>query len=88
MKIDELLKRHPLPWRVRELVSKHRSGKLYTRSWQVEDAQGCCVFDDGSCGGEVIYACNAETRDAILELVEAHVNEKSKVVTYGIHQVW
>lgn len=74
MKINTVLARHPRPW----VIRRHYPSVLMNSRgyWQVHDANGVCVFDDGSCGGEVVYACNEETRDAILELVEAHVIAK------------
>ena len=71
MKIDAVLARHPWPWHIRRYDdSVSGSPRSY---WQVEDAKGRCVFDDGSGEGELIYSCDPKTRDAILELVEAHV---------------
>jgi len=49
----------------------------------VRDAKGACLFDDGSNEGTVIYSCDAETRDAILELVEAHVARNQAQSTHS-----
>lgn len=81
MKIDAVLARHPWPWRV---VRKQKAMQIYTPPWwQVHDDKGGCVFDDGSCGGEVVYSCDAETRDAIIELVAAHVARSTTQATHS-----
>lgn len=65
MKIDAVLARYPWPWRV-----------VYGTDdewWEVRDAKNKGVFDDGSTAGIEFDVCSEATRDAILELVEAHV---------------
>lgn len=62
MKIDAVLARHPWPWRYRR--------KPHSRVWVAIDANGSFLFDHQSM--------DEETRDAILELVEAHVRAKAQ----------
>lgn len=68
MKIDAVLARHPWPWH----VSEHPYDE-----WSVYDSKGKCVFDDGSDSEDIGPQFAADVRDAILELVEAHVASKA-----------
>lgn len=68
MKIDAVLARHPWPWHV---VAPPQ--EWLPPLWEVRDARNDLVFNDDAMP---IYRENAlteSTRDAILELVEAHV---------------
>ncbi len=67
MKIDAVLARHPWPWRVVD--------HLY-EEWSVYDAKDKCVFDDGADSEDSGPQVADDVRDAILELVEAHVKAK------------
>lgn len=75
MKIDAVLARHPWPWRV--------VYGSYDGWWEVRNSKNETVFDDGSDVGETDEACDAYTRDAILELVEAHVAREAKEPSHG-----
>ena len=75
MKIDAVLVRHPWPWRV---VYGSCDGW-----WEVRNAKNETVFDDGSAAGESDEECDDYTRDAILELVEAHVARTATQATHS-----
>lgn len=77
MKIDAVLARQPWPW----VTWSPDEGSW----WEVQDANGGVVFDDGSSMGEYGYICTKMIRDAILELVAAHVARTTTQATHSAY---
>lgn len=77
MKIDAVLARHPWPWIV------NHSSPPWRDEWVVRCANGLWVFDDGSEGEGIGATVADDVRDAIIELVAAHVARSTTQATHS-----